>query len=179
MLRVCLVMAGGLGRRFGGSHKPLARVCGKPMIVWVVEKACTVCSHVVVAVASHTRRICSLLRGFPRVECVETSGVDYVVDLSLALSMLPKPVLVLPSDVPLLPVEALREFVEYGLRSDADIVELVVEERGSRELIGVSIFHRESGREEQIVYPWSPALKDIDTVEELEHAESLCENSRR
>jgi GTP:adenosylcobinamide-phosphate guanylyltransferase len=170
-------MAGGKGERFGGPHKPLAKLCNKTMIEWVVEKALKVSKHVFIAVSNRTLNICRLFQGNPLVVCIGTSGEGYVTDLSLLLSMLPKPLLVLPSDTPLIPVDILLDFINKGIRSSSDIVELVIRKNDTDELVGISLFHSESGSEEKIIYPYSIQLVDIDTYEELKNAEEYCKDS--
>jgi GTP:adenosylcobinamide-phosphate guanylyltransferase len=170
-------MAGGKGERFGGPHKPLAKLCGKPMIEWVVEKALKISKHVFIAASDRSISICKLFQKNPLVICIGTSGDGYVTDLSLLLSILPKPLLVLPSDTPLIPINILLDFINKGMRSSSDIVELAVRKNNVDELIGISLFHNESGSEEKIIYPYSIQLVDIDTYEEFKNAEKYCKNT--
>ncbi len=179
MIRVAVIMAGGKGSRFGGPEKPLAKICGRPMISWVAYKAEKVSRNIILAVSGRTRDLCRLFTYDHHVICIETSGNGYVEDLALLLRILQKPVLVLPADTPLIPLDILMDFVGKALNTNSDIAEFtIVKDDSKRELIGVSVFFKDAGREEEITYPYSIVLSDIDTQEELSIARQKCTDTR-
>ncbi len=156
----------------GFVNKGLVKVCGKPMAMHVVENVSRICSFVLIAVSSNTRSLAQLFRGSLGIDIVETSGRDYVEDLSMLLKALRKPVLVLPIDVPTLKHEDLSKFVDEALRDPRPIATMV---SGGR-LIGVSLFKDVEG-------PWIdievPNLVDVDTFEDLKLVEEmLCGDER-
>ena len=81
-----LVMAGGKGTRMQiAQEKPLIKVCGKPVIEYVLEalKNAKKIDSIVVAVSSCTPKTAKFLSQFP-VKVVETPGKDYVSDMGYA-----------------------------------------------------------------------------------------------
>jgi adenosylcobinamide-phosphate guanylyltransferase len=132
-----VVMAGGRARRMGGVAKPALPLCGKPMTVWVVEAARAVARAVVIAASPYTSR--SLLEAGACREadaCLEFSGRGYPGDLRAAVDAVARrPLLILPSDTPLLTPRILRTFVERALQLNACLVTL----EGEHGPIGVSL----------------------------------------
>ncbi len=141
-----VVMAGGRGSRMGYVVKPLVKVCGKPMVHWVVRAAENVVGRVVVAVSPTTSGpVATYLRERfgPAVECVETPGTGYVEDLALILKCVRLPALVLPADTPAVTPATLEEFLRKtsALKPLPAVITL---DAGSGP-VGISIFTRESG----------------------------------
>jgi adenosylcobinamide-phosphate guanylyltransferase len=107
-------MAGGKGTRMQiAQEKPLIKVCGKPVIEYVLEalKSAKKIDSVVVAVSSCTPKTAKFLSQF-RVKVVETPGKDYVSDMGYAAQNLKLSVfLAIAADLPLVTGEVLDAIV--------------------------------------------------------------------
>ncbi len=171
MARVdCIVMAGGRGSRLGGAVKPLLEVCGKSIIERMLGEAWRVCRRVILVYSSHTRGLEVLCRsGYP-LECIKGSGESYVEDLKHALMLASLPALVLPADMPFITWMLLEDFLVKALSSPAPIVNLSTPRGPS----GVSLFKEREGAWEDVEYPWSHQLLDVDEPGDLEEAERSC-----
>jgi adenosylcobinamide-phosphate guanylyltransferase len=111
-----LVMAGGKGTRMRlVEEKPLIRVCGKPVIQYVIEalsKAKRIDS-IVVATTKCTPKTAALMSQFP-VKIVETPGKNYVSDMGYAAQNLNLGVfLAIAADLPLVTPQALNAIVSH------------------------------------------------------------------
>ncbi len=166
-----LVMAGGMGRRFGGASKVFIEVCGKRLIERVLEAASGL-GEVYIAVSPHTKAYSEDLCRMHR--CVETSGRGYPWDLSEALSKLEKPVLVLPADLPFITSDTIESFLLKAFEVGEPVVTLRVCREGSCEPIGISLITGDGSSWANIDYQYSEVFIDIDTVEDLVRAEEIC-----
>jgi len=114
-----LVMAGGKGTRMRTlEEKPLIKVCGKPVIEYVLEalKNAKQIDSIVVAVSSCTPETARFVTQFP-VKVVETPGKDYVSDMGYAAQNLKLGVfLAIAADLPLVKGETLDAIVERYMR---------------------------------------------------------------
>ena len=110
-----LVMAGGKGTRMRlAEEKPLIKVCGKPVIEYVIAalKSAEKIDSIVVAVTNCTPKTAKYLSGFP-VKVIETPGKDYVSDMGYASQNLKLGVfLAIAADLPLVTGKALDAIVE-------------------------------------------------------------------
>jgi len=166
-----LVMAGGLGRRFGGAGKIFTEVCGKRLIERVLE-AVSKLGEIYIAVSPHTKAysedLCRIYR------CIETRGKGYPWDLSEALSKLEKPVLVLPADLPFITSDAIESFLSKAFEVGKPVVTLRVCREGSCKPIGISLIAGDGSSWANIDYQYSEVFMDIDTVEDLIRAGEIC-----
>jgi adenosylcobinamide-phosphate guanylyltransferase len=110
-----LVMAGGKGTRMQiAQEKPLIKVCGKPIIEYVIAalKNAKKIDDIIVATSSFTPKTAKCLSQFP-VRVIETPGKDYVSDMGYASQSLKLGVfLAIAADLPLVTAEALDAIVE-------------------------------------------------------------------
>ena len=110
-----LVMAGGKGTRMKiAEEKPLIKVCGKPVIEYVITalKNAKKIDSIVVAVTNCTPKTTKFLSQFP-VKLVETPGKDYVSDMGYASQNLKLGVfLAIAADLPLVTSQALDAIIE-------------------------------------------------------------------
>ena len=124
-----LIMAGGPGSRMGkGYEKPLIKVCGKPMVEWVVEAAVEsgAVSRIIVAVTEKTRRTGEAVAKLP-VEVTKTPGLGYIEDYKRAIKKLKlSEVLILPSDLPLIRGDTLRYVINCYRRSNKPALSVMV-----------------------------------------------------
>ena len=112
---VALVMAGGKGTRMGTTQeKPLVKVCGRPVIEYVLEalKNARKVNSIVVAVSSCTPETAKHMEKC-HVKVVETPGKNYVSDLGYAAQSLKLGVfLAIAADLPLVKGEILDSIVD-------------------------------------------------------------------
>ena len=110
-----LVMAGGKGTRMRASEeKPLIKVCGKPVIEYVIcaLKGAKKIDSIIVATTCCTPKTAKFLTKFP-VKIIETPGKDYVSDMGYAVHNLKLGVfLAIAADLPLVTPKALDAIVE-------------------------------------------------------------------
>jgi adenosylcobinamide-phosphate guanylyltransferase len=110
-----LVMAGGKGTRMGcNEEKPLVKVCGKPVIEYVLEalKDAKKIDAIVVAVTCCTPKTAKLMEQF-NVQVVETPGKNYVSDMGYAVQTLKLgKFLAIAADLPLVTGKVLDSIVE-------------------------------------------------------------------
>jgi adenosylcobinamide-phosphate guanylyltransferase len=110
-----LVMAGGKGSRMRiPQEKPLIKVCGKPVVEYVLE-ALSSAKHierVVVAVSDSTPKTTAFLEQKQSVSVLQTPGKDYVSDLGYAANKLGLAVfLAVGADLPLITREIVDEVI--------------------------------------------------------------------
>ena len=110
-----LVMAGGKGTRMRISEeKPLIKICGKPVIEYVIEalKKAKKIDSIVVATTICTPKTAKFMSQFP-VKLIETPGKDYVSDMGYASQNLKLGVfLAIAADLPLVTGQVLDAIVE-------------------------------------------------------------------
>lgn len=112
---VALVMAGGKGTRMRiGKEKPLIKVCGKPVIEYVLAalKSAKKIDSIVVATSSCTPKTTKLMNQLG-VKVLETPGKDYVSDMGYVVQTLKLGVfLAIAADLPLVRGEMVDAIVE-------------------------------------------------------------------
>jgi adenosylcobinamide-phosphate guanylyltransferase len=112
---VALVMAGGKGTRMkNAEEKPLIKVCGKPVIEYVLSalKDAKKIDSIIVATTNCTPKTTRLMNqlGF---KVIETPGKDYVSDMGYAVQTLKLGVfLAIAADLPLVRGEMIDAVVE-------------------------------------------------------------------
>ncbi len=200
-----LVMAGGKGTRMQiAQEKPLIKVCGKPVIEYVLEalKNAKKIDSIIVAVSTCTPKTAKFLSQFP-VKVVETPGKDYVSDMGYAAQNLKLSVfLAIAADLPLVTGEVLDAIVERYECCGKPALTVAVPLKTKTKLgmsveysfkmedkdvvpVGINVIdgHRRYGDEwlDQDIY-----LLDIDelavninTVKELQLAERLLSDKKR
>jgi len=112
---VALVMAGGRGTRMRiTEEKPLIKVCGKPVIQYVLAalKNAKKIDSIIVATSSCTPKTTQLIKQLG-VQVLETPGKDYVSDMGYAVQTLKLGVfLAIAADLPLVRGEMIDTIVE-------------------------------------------------------------------
>ncbi len=173
MIRNAVIMAGGRGLRFGGVVKPLIKLCGKPLIDWVIRNVLGVAEYVVVAASPITEAVCRHVRSFwgPSVECVELPGSGYSIDVWMAARMVNPPVLITPSDTPLMDSSVLRGFIDEAMRCEGDVVTLEVRGYGP---LGVSLIKGYGWSWSSVMVNPSPNLLNVNTFDDLRSAEVIA-----
>ena len=96
------------------EEKPLIKICGKPVIEYVIEalKGARKIDSIIVATSACTPKTTTHLSSFP-VKVVDTPGKDYVSDMGYASQNLKLGVfLAIAADLPLVTAEVLDAIVE-------------------------------------------------------------------
>jgi adenosylcobinamide-phosphate guanylyltransferase len=113
---VALVMAGGKGTRMKlAEEKPLIKVCGKPVIEYVLSalKEAKKIDSIVVATSSCTPKTTQLMKKLG-VKYIETPGKDYVSDMGYVVQTLKLGVfLAIAADLPLVRGEMIDAVMEH------------------------------------------------------------------
>jgi adenosylcobinamide-phosphate guanylyltransferase len=124
-----LIMAGGKGSRMKiKCEKPLIKIMNKPMLQWVVEavKNSKVTSRIIVATSKNTRKTAEAASKL-KLEVIETPGESYVNDYQYAIKKLNlKNVLILPSDIPLISSETIKEIVNHYIKANKPALSVMV-----------------------------------------------------
>lgn len=115
----CVIMASGLGRRFGGS-KLLTPFRGKPMLSWILEATNGIFARrVVVTRSEEAAAFCRILgvevvlHGEPYRSDTVRLGLEKVGDVSHCMFC--------PADQPLLTAETIRSLVQKGVTQEDTI----------------------------------------------------------
>jgi adenosylcobinamide-phosphate guanylyltransferase len=110
-----LVMAGGKGTRMKLSEeKPLIKVCGKPVIEYVLAalKSAKKIDKIIVATSTTTPKTTALMKQLG-VQVIQTPGKDYVSDMGYTVQTLKLGVfLAIAADLPLVKAEMVDAVVE-------------------------------------------------------------------
>lgn len=128
-----VILAAGLGTRMKSNKaKVLHEVCGKPMILYVVETAQRIAGDNVILVVGHqadaVRRIASKRGDFNLAHQTEQLGTGHAV--LCALPHIPdscQDVMILCGDVPLIQAQTLKTLLRSHLAKKWDITVLAVE----------------------------------------------------
>jgi len=200
-----LVMAGGKGTRMqSAEEKTLIKVCGKPVIEYVIaalQKAKKI-DNIIVATSSCTRKTAKHMSHFP-VKVVETPGKDYVSDMGFASQTLKLGVfLAVAADLPLVTSEVLDAIVERYERCGKPALTVAVPLSTKARLgmsveysfkmddkevvpVGINVIdgHKRYGDEwlDQDIYlmDLEELAVNINTVRELQLAERLLKRQKR
>ena len=130
-----VLMAGGRGTRLEvPCEKPLFKLCGKPLIKYVLDNlnASKLIDKIVIAVSHHTRETTEYLKSFEgNFDILDTSGDDYLTDLSFILDYFEKKssddtLLFINADLPFISTETIDCVLEYYFKSDKDALSTLV-----------------------------------------------------
>ncbi len=116
---VAVVMAGGKGTRMNlPQEKPLIKVCGKPVIEYVLSalKNAQKIDRIIVATSTTTPKTSQLMKKLG-IEVIKTPGKDYVSDMGYVVQSLKLSVfLAIAADLPLVRGEMIDAVVERYLK---------------------------------------------------------------
>jgi adenosylcobinamide-phosphate guanylyltransferase len=196
---VALVMAGGKGTRMRiAEEKPLIKVCGKPVIEYVLAalKEAKKIDFIFVATSSCTPKTTELMKQLG-VQVLETPGKDYVSDMGYAVQTLKLGVfLAIAADLPLVRGEMIDAIVERYERCNKPALTVAVPFETKAKLgmsseysfkmdnrnvvpVGINVIngHKRYGDEwlDQDIYLLNhdELAVNINTIEELQLAEHL------
>ncbi|NAZ13660.1 MAG: NTP transferase domain-containing protein [Desulfurococcales archaeon] len=176
LIDICLIMAGGSGSRFKDPLKYMREICGESILKRLIRQLKLVCVNIIIVASDKSLyKISDLCREDFNIDCVETSGHDYVSDLIIMLSSIrARPILISGADVFIRSIDILIDFINKAFSlKDANIINLAVYENDQEKLIGLSIFFDDRGVWRNISYD-SDEVFDIDTYEDLRRAENVC-----
>ncbi len=121
-----VVMAGGIGKRMRQKgEKPMINLCGKPLLMWVIDalKKSTKVSEIMVAASCFTRRTYRWAL-HNNLEAFYTSGLGYERDLVEVSCH--APCLVIASDLPLIKPETIDKIIMQAKKTQVKVLTIVV-----------------------------------------------------
>ncbi len=115
-----VLMAGGMGRRFGKEEKPLTMLLGKPMISYVLDAllGSKNIERIFVATSPRVKKTSDWLIEFKKthdnIEIISTPGEGFVNDMALAVekARITGHVLIIMADLPLVTPELIDRIIE-------------------------------------------------------------------
>lgn len=123
-----VILAGGRGRRMGGSDKGLQKLCGRPLVAWVIERFAPQVDELLISANRNGERYAAL--GHRIVPDAIPGFVGPLAGLHAALAVATHPLLAsVPCDSPLLPTDLVSRLLRAMLASGA---ELAVARTGER-----------------------------------------------
>ncbi|BDC18405.1 hypothetical protein HS5_12950 [Acidianus sp. HS-5] len=125
-------MAGGKGSRLS-PMKPVLEVCGKPMVLWVYEFSKQFSDKIFIATVKGHPTLSILENIFPMSSIIFTEGRGYEFDVIEAVKNVGFPSLVLPSDTPFIPKDAIEDLLN---KCESSICTLL----SKGEFIGISLW---------------------------------------
>ncbi|BCU68975.1 hypothetical protein KN1_02720 [Stygiolobus caldivivus] len=153
-------MAGGKGTRFT-PLKPLVEVCGYPSYYHVMRTAKNFAEDIYLAVTVFSPLIYS---DFPK---VITSGKGYENDIYEAVKKVGIPVLVFPSDTPIIPLESVELLLK---ECKADICSLV----NFGDYVGISLWRGYNTSNFQDIEYSGSKIFNINTYQDYVIVKYLC-----
>jgi adenosylcobinamide-phosphate guanylyltransferase len=130
-----ILMAGGMGTRLKvPCEKPLFKLHDKPLINYVIDNldASRFIDKIIIAVSPNTLETTNYLKSLNgNFEILDTSGKDYLTDLSYILDYFEKKsqddvLLFISADLPFISTETIDYVLEYYLNSDKDALSVLV-----------------------------------------------------
>ena len=193
---IAAVMCGGRGTRMGGVEKPMIELAGRRFVERVIAALRDSDRFErIVAVVSPNAPATRKFLSSAGVEVMETPGDGYASDLSLVLERLsPEKVLVVPSDLPLLTAQAVRQVVDALAAMGAPAASVAIEKSFVEKLgvapsivfgdlchSGITLFDaaRAKGAMEECYVTMNKAelAMNVNTKKEKEVAESLVKRA--
>lgn len=190
-------MAGGMGTRLKvPEEKPLFKLHDKPLIKYVIDnlKASKLIDEIVIAVSPHTPETTLYLESLnDDFQILDTSGKDYLTDLSFILDYFEKnskedTLLFINADLPFISTETIDFVLDYYSKSAKDALSTLVPVEIFNDL-GLNYSYEFNGNvpsglnvlrsvnivqdEEQLVIPKVELALNINTIPDSEIAEKL------
>lgn len=115
-----VVLAGGLGRRMGGTDKGLQELKGRPMVAWVAERFSPQVDELLINANQNGERYASF--GYPVVADKIPDFAGPLAGLHAALSAATHPlVATVPCDSPFLPADLVARLYQALIAGDAEL----------------------------------------------------------
>ena len=192
-----ILMAGGMGTRLEvPCEKPLFKLCGKPLIKYVIDNltASKSIDKIIIAVSPHTRETTKYLNSLNGdFEILDTSGDDYLIDLSFILDYFEKKssedtLIFINADLPFISTEIIDYVLDYYSKSDKDALSTLVPVEIFKDL-GLNYSYEFNGNvpsglnvlrsvnvvqdEDQLIIPKRELALNINTLLDSQVAEKL------
>ena len=128
-------MAGGMGTRLNvPTEKPLFKLHNKPLIKYVLDNVSSskLIDEIIITVSSNTPKTKKYLKSFDNdFKILDTSGDDYLKDLSYVLNLFEKKspndiLLFINADLPFISTKIIDEVLNYYLTDKKDALSVVV-----------------------------------------------------
>ncbi|ADY01925.1 GTP:adenosylcobinamide-phosphate guanylyltransferase-like protein [Vulcanisaeta moutnovskia 768-28] len=174
-----IIMAGGAGTRLSNPNKPLIEVCGKPMIMRVIE-AVEDLGAVYIATTIRHSSIIEFARNHGY-KALITGGKGYPEDFLEAINRVGIPALIVPADMPFLNKQLVRKFLIMAAYVMAPMITLMYRRDEILGFTGISLVRRIKLDQGiipwvSLVVPWSKELLNINTPSDINTAQEVCEN---
>ena len=189
---ITLIMAGGRGSRLGFIEKPLLKICNFIVIERISSIAKRLSKIVLITVSKNTPKLKQWCIE-NNVDCIYTSGVDYVLDLQFSINVIRKrPLLILPGDLPFLNESTLIEFIVMSLVQNSSIITLCVDKDFYTQFynfdsldsslkdfecipVGISLIKGFDEDWTNVIINRFPDFLNLNTSQDLEFAKRICE----
>ncbi len=192
-----ILMAGGRGTRLKvPQEKPLFKIRDKPLIKYVIDNlnASKFIDKVIIAVSPNTRETTEYLKSIDNdFQILDTSGDDYLIDLSFILDYFEKKskddiLLFINADLPFISTETIDYVIDFYLKSDKDALSVLVPVEIFEDLgldysyefngcvpSGLNILRSENiiQDEDQLILPKVELALNINTIPDSKVAEKL------
>ena len=153
-----VIMAGGKGTRIS-PFKPILDLCGYPMFYWVYKTLLNFTSEIYLAITSSSPLI------FSDFKKIITEGKGYEFDVVSVVKMVGFPTLVVPSDTPFIPSEAILSL----LSCEKSICSLVTKDG----FVGISLWNGLDFKDYENVY-FEGEILNVNTFNDYIKAKNLC-----
>ncbi|MDO5860860.1 NTP transferase domain-containing protein [Methanobrevibacter sp.] len=192
-----ILMAGGRGTRLEvPCEKPLFKLCNKPLIKYVIDNlnSSKLVDKIVIAVSPNTPETTEYLKSLKGdFEIFDTSGKDYLTDLSFILDYFEKQssediLLFINADLPFISTETIDCVLKYYFKSGKDALSTLVPVEIFKEL-GLNYSYEFNGNvpsglnvlrsvnivqdEDQLIIPKKELALNINTILDSQVAEKL------
>ncbi len=174
-------MAGGRGRRLRNPEKMLLKICGRPIMLILLDFLQKFFNRIIVVTSGDHRDLIKSLKNMYRIDIIVLSGIEYSRDICDIINIVRlRPLLVLPSDIIIRnPESFLQVLRRVQMLTDDREFDIVTLSYLDGTMLGISLVYSERcyyGRE----LSWimlrvfdSDSILDIDTWEDYEKARRL------
>ncbi|BFH73679.1 NTP transferase domain-containing protein [Sulfurisphaera javensis] len=155
-----IIMAGGKGTRLS-PFKPLLDLCGYPMYYWVYRNLLNFTNEIYLAITPYSPLIFSEFRK------VITEGKGYEYDVIEAIKKVGFPVIIVPSDTPFIPEEAMYKL----FNCEKPICSLLTKSG----YVGISLWKEFKFNEYENVY-FEKEIINVNTLSDYLNVKNLCKS---
>lgn len=153
-----VIMAGGKGTRLS-PLKPILDLCGYPMYFWVYRTLLNFTREIYLAITPSSPLI------FSEFNKIVTEGKGYEVDIITVLKKVGFPTLIVPSDTPFIPEDAIYSL----LQCDKAVCSLVTKSG----FVGISLWNNMNFEDYKNVYYYKDIM-NVNTIAEYIAVKNLC-----
>ncbi|AHC50887.1 GTP:adenosylcobinamide-phosphate guanylyltransferase [Sulfolobus acidocaldarius SUSAZ] len=156
-----IIMAGGKGSRIS-PYKPILEICGYPMYYWVYRSLREFAEEIYLAITPWSSLI------FSEIPKVITYGNGYENDVIEAVRQVGFPVIVSPSDTPLIPKHVFMKLI-------SDCRAQICSIKDVKDYVGISLWKSLKLNEYQDILVEEEIL-NVNTPEDYRKVKNICNN---